>query len=250
MSVHMVLTSPMARNLVKRAVVMSGGNGGGMASIGAAAATPEQVGAQFMASKGIAADDPQALAKMRALSAAQVTDGLGLMTMAQGGKRTFSSPFPDGRILVDVPMAYRTGAFTKVPVMIGATSADIGGNSGSMIVGARDLSAEIAKTGTPVYAYRFSYVAESTKRPGAQHASDIPFFFDTQAIKLGTAATARDNAVGDAISSYVVNFARSGNPNGANLPAWPRYAPAADVIMDFAADGVPRAIKDPLTPAR
>lgn len=248
MSVHMVLTSPMTRGMVKRAVVMSGGDGVGMGAQTFAGA--EQIGAEFMAGKGITADDPQALAKMRALSAEQVTDGLGLMQLFRGGKRNFSSPFTDGRIAVDVRKAYQTGAFTKVPVMIGATSADIGGNTGVMIVGARDIAGELAGQGLPVYAYRFSYVAESVKTPGAQHASDIPFFFDTQAIKYGAATTPRDNAMGAVISDYLVNFAKTGNPNGTRLPKWPRYAAPADILMDFAADGTPRAGKDPLNAAK
>jgi para-nitrobenzyl esterase len=246
MSVHMVLTSPMTRGLVKRAVVMSGGDGQGMATLGSAGATPEQVGAEFIASKGIAADDPQALAKMRALTAVQVTDGLSLVKLFGGGKRTFSSPFADGRIAVDVAKAYKAGAYTKVPVMIGATSADIGGNTGSMIAGARTLSGEIAKAGVSVYAYRFSYVAQSIPTSGASHASDIPFFFDTQGIKYGAATTPRDTAMGDTISDYLVNFAKTGNPNGGTLPQWPRYDAKADVIMDFAADGQARAGRDPL----
>lgn len=119
-----------------------------------------------------------------------------------------------------------------------------------MIVGARDIAGELAGQGLPVYAYRFSYVAESVKTPGAQHASDIPFFFDTQAIKYGAATTPRDNAMGTAISDYLVNFAKTGNPNGTRLPEWPRYAARADVLMDFAANGTPRAVKDPLNPAK
>lgn len=245
MSVHMILTSPKTRGLVRHAVVMSGGDGQGMGAQTAAAA--EQVGAEFMASKGISASDPEALAKMRALSAEQVTDGLGLMKLFGGGKRNFSSPFTDGQVAVDVAAAYRSGAFTRVPVMIGATSADIGGNTGTMIVGARTIGGEIAKAGIPVYAYRFSYVAQSIPTSGAGHASDIPFFFDTQAIKYGDETTARDNAMGETISTYLVNFARTGDPNGAGLPAWPRYEPSLNVLMDFASDGKARAIRDPLT---
>jgi para-nitrobenzyl esterase len=96
-----------------------------------------------------------------------------------------------------------------------------------------------------VYAYRFSYVATSLKEPGAQHATDIPFFFDTAAIKYGSKTTARDAAMARAMSAYLVNFARRGDPNGAGLPAWPRYARASDEIMDFAGNGKPVAEKDP-----
>jgi para-nitrobenzyl esterase len=81
--------------------------------------------------------------------------------------------------------------------------------------------------------------------PGAQHASDIPFFFDTAAIKYGDKATPRDAAMGKAISTYLVNFAKRGDPNGAGLPAWPAYTRASDAIMDFAPNGKPAAGKDP-----
>ena len=46
-----------------------------------------------------------------------------------------------------------------------------------------------------------------------------------------------DNAMGKAISAYLVNFAKTGDPNGAGLPVWPRYERAKDEIMDFAANG-------------
>jgi para-nitrobenzyl esterase len=51
--------------------------------------------------------------------------------------------------------------------------------------------------------------------------------------------------MGSAMSAYLVNFAKHGDPNGAGLPAWPRYARASDEIMDFAASGKPVAGKDP-----
>ena len=146
---------------------------------------------------------------------------------------------------MDAGDAYRTGKFTRVPMMIGATSADMGGKTGFMIAGARSVAATIADQGVPVYAYRFSYVAESLGQPGAQHASDIPFFFDTQAIKYGEKTTARDNAMGKTISTYLVNFARTGNPNGAGLTEWPRHSRANDEIVDFTDSGKAVAQKDP-----
>jgi para-nitrobenzyl esterase len=153
---------------------------------------------------------------------------------------------------VDAGAAYRSGTFTHVPMMIGATSADIGGKTGSMVAGARNLSTVIAGKGVPVYAYRFSYVAEKQPQPPtgdpaqrAGHASDIPFFFNTQAIKYEATTTPRDNAMGKTISAYLVNFAKTGDPNGAGLPEWPRYERAKDVIMDFAPSGTAVPGKDP-----
>lgn len=244
-SVHNLLTSPLSRGMFARAVIMSGGDGRGMLG-GDTMPVAEETGAAFGESKGVSRGDPQALAKLRALSAEQVTDKLNLVALFHGGKRTFSSPFPDGRIAVDALAAYRSGAFDKVPIMIGATSADIGGEKGPMVAGARDLAGLLTDQRAPVYYYRFSYVAESIAKPGAEHASDIPYFFATQAIRYGAATTPRDNAMGAAISSYVVNFARSGEPRGRGLPGWSRYSRVVDHVMDFAADGKPTEKRDPL----
>lgn len=243
LSVHTLVTSPLARGLFHRAVVMSGGNG--MALGGGGLAAMEKICVDFAASKGIAADDPEALNKLRALSAEEVTSGLNLEALFKPGPRNFASPFVDGIVATDAGDAYRTGKFAKVPMMIGATSADMGGKTGFMIAGARSVAGVIADQDVPVYAYRFSYVAESLGEPGAQHATDIPFFFDTQAIKYAEKTTARDNVIGRTMSTYLVNFAKTGNPNGAGLTEWPRYSRTRDEIVDFTDSGKAVAQKDP-----
>ncbi|HEX7853686.1 MAG TPA: carboxylesterase family protein [Sphingobium sp.] len=251
MSVHALITSPMGKGLFQRAIIMSGGDGTAHDPVTLAQA--EKTGADFLQSKGIAPDDPEALQKMRALPAGQVVDGLNLMALFAKGPRTFSSPFPDGRIAVDTGAAYASGRFAHVPVMIGATSNDIGGRDGFMVSGARRSAAVLADTKLPVFSYRFSYVAESIGGSGggsgAGHATDIPFFFDTTALKYGAATTARDRTMARTISRYVVNFARMGDPNGAGLPDWPRYDPHADRIMDFTSDGQAVPGKDAWTDA-
>ena len=245
MSVHTLVTSPLAKGLFHRAVVMSGGNA--QSNDGPQLADVERIYLDFARSKGIAEDDPQALAKLRALSAEEVTDGLSMIQLFQPkpGPKTFSGPFVDGKIQVDLDAAYASGNFAQVPMMIGATSADMGGKLGVMVAGARDASARIARNGVPVWYYRFSYVADSVGQPGAQHATDVPFFFNTQAIKYGDKTSPRDNRMGDTISSYIVNFAKAGNPNGSGLPAWPEYDAASDLMMDFAATGQAVSGKDP-----
>lgn len=248
MSVHMLMTSPLTRGAFHKAIVMSGGDGDGVAPGTLAGA--EETGAKFGESKGVPRDDPQALTRLRALSADQITEGLNLAHLFRPGPRTFSSPFPDGKIAVDVGAAYRSNSFNRVPVMIGATSADIGGPTGAMIAGARTLASLITRRGVPVYAYRFSYIATSVDGEGAQHATDIPFFFDTQQVKYGAETSPRDMAIGKTISSYAVNFAKTGKPNGPSLPAWPRYDPGGEVLMDFSTNGQALARKDPLVTAK
>lgn len=243
-SVHALMVSPMARGLFARAVIMSGGDG---SSCPCTLRDAERAGLSFAASQGIAADDPDALVSLRALDQDRVTDGLNIDTMdRQFEAGTLIPTFTDGTIMVDLARAYAAEEFAKVPVMIGATSDDIGGPDGFMVAGARAVARTLSAKGVPVFGYRFSYVAEGLEPGnGALHATDIPFFFDTQAIKYGPATTPRDNAMGAAISAYLVNFVRTGEPNDAGLPAWPRYSSSSDEIMDFAADGTARPGKDP-----
>ncbi|MEG3175667.1 carboxylesterase family protein [Sphingomonas sp. RB3P16] len=244
-SVHALVTSPLATGLFGKAIVMSGGDA--RSDPAATLAGAEQIGIAFARNKGIDPTAPDALARLRALSAEQVTDGLNLATMPRpgAGPATYGGPFVDGTVAVDIRRVYASGRFAKVPMLIGATSADIGGTKGSMIAGGREVAALLADTGMPVWAYRFSYVADSIGTPGAQHASDIPYFLDTADIKYGAATTPKDKAVARAISRAIVTFARTGTPNGAGLPNWPRYARATDQLMDFGADGTAVARADP-----
>jgi para-nitrobenzyl esterase len=245
-SVNTLLTSPMAQGLFAKAVILSGGEG----VIPGAPASPEaaaQANVEFATKHGIAADDPDALAKLRALTAEQVVDGFNLMTMFTSPNPIYVGPFTDGKVAVAPLPAYTAGRFAKVPVMIGATDDDMGGRTGFMVAGARKIAGVLAAQGVPVYEYRFSYVPKAVEWPGgAKHASDVPFFFDTVAIKYGDKATDKDVALGHAMSAYLVNFAKKGDPNGAKLPRWPRYQRAADELVDFAASGAVVPQKDPL----
>lgn len=246
MSVHALLTSPLAKGLFQKAVVQSGGPNSGRAGTIASA---ETTGTAFAQSKGIAPDDPQALAKLRGLSAEQVTDGLNLATMGApaAGPKTFSGPVVDGTIAVDPETAYRAGRFARLPVMLGATSDDIGGPQGYMITAARGAAALLASKGVPTYYYRFSYVATSVrtdKTVGASHATDIPFFFDTAAIKYGAQTSATDRAAARTASAYLVNFVKRGDPNGAGLPQWPTTTADAPKMLDLDARGGAALVQD------
>jgi len=95
------------------------------------------------------------------------------------------------------------------------------------------------KQGQPVYAYRFDYVADSMKKEwaGALHATEIPYVFNTVQARYADALTANDQAMSEQMQKYWVNFAKTGEPNGAGLPQWARYDAQSDRIMTFSADG-------------
>jgi para-nitrobenzyl esterase len=111
---------------------------------------------------------------------------------------------------------------------------------------ARYVARTLTAHGQPVYEYRFSYVAESLRQqsPGAMHATDIPFAFDTVAARYGKDLTAQDAAAAHSMHAYWVAFATTGKPEVTGQPAWPLYDAKGDRIMDFTNAG-PVAGSDP-----
>lgn len=111
---------------------------------------------------------------------------------------------------------------------------------------ARFTARAFAALDLPAFVYRFSYVPSAMKGriDGAPHASELPFVFDTLASRPGSISS-QDRNVAQMMNGYWANFARTGNPNGRGMPAWPRYEPASDPILDFAPDGMPRGGPDP-----
>jgi para-nitrobenzyl esterase len=111
---------------------------------------------------------------------------------------------------------------------------------------ARQIARTLSARGQPTYYFRFSYVAESLRKqvPGAPHATDIPFAFDTVAARYGKDLTAQDAALAKAMHEYWVSFARTGKPVAKGHPEWPAYSAQNDLVMDFTNDG-PKVLADP-----
>jgi para-nitrobenzyl esterase len=62
---------------------------------------------------------------------------------------------------------------------------------------------------------------------------------------VSAAVTDEDRKVAQTIHAYWVDFARTGDPNGAGLTNWPRYDVQNDAIFDFRGDGTQAAVPDP-----
>jgi para-nitrobenzyl esterase len=103
---------------------------------------------------------------------------------------------------------------------------------------------ERAKAGAPAYVYQVDYRARTEPRRGAFHSIDIGLVFgtlDTADALTGTSAEAQ--AASRAMQESFVAFARTGDPNNAAIPHWPRYDLAARSTMVF--DAQARVEDDP-----
>lgn len=70
---------------------------------------------------------------------------------------------------------------------------------------------------------------------GAYHSGELAYVFGNVGL-VGLDWTDWDHELSDTISQYWVNFARTGDPNGEGLPAWPSYESATDESIEFGSE--------------
>jgi para-nitrobenzyl esterase len=260
-SVNRLMTSLAARGLFVRGIAASGGGRDHWPSL----AEAEAKGAAFASSEGIAGDD---IAALRALPADRVK---GVITLLNGDETKYSGPITDGKIITDDPntlfaagqakgIRYIVGSnsdelgFIPAPLLasfVAKATAALGGGVdavraayGSPEIYAHKIASDFPFTepalalaarqsaATPTWLYRFGYVVEEKRATlaGAPHASDIPFQFDNLAA-TGGKVTPADMAAAKLVADYWVNFAKTGDPNGAGLPRWPRFDAESQTLL-------------------
>ena len=70
---------------------------------------------------------------------------------------------------------------------------------------------------------------------GAYHSGELAYVFGNTGL-VGLDWTDWDHELARVITRYWTNFARTGDPNGEGLPAWPRYERATDRSIEFGAE--------------
>ncbi len=199
----------------------------------------------------------------------------------------------DGRLMAETPTeAFARGHAHDVPLMIGSNSyeaslvaalppklllsriqpsvqaayadqklderglADAAMTDGVMGAPARWIAGK-ASSGAPSYLYHFSYVPESRRGhvPGAGHATEIPFVFDSWPTlgKNGDGVAPGKQTMDETAIMHAcwVSFAKHGRPEMCAPGGWPAYDPVKDQLMEFGlSNGVRTHFRKPLLDAQ
>jgi para-nitrobenzyl esterase len=226
-SVQVLCRSPFSKDLVAKAISMSGG---GLDSLGSAPGltldTAQAVNKRFMdffkktdlsAMRALPFDTLLSMAKVYAektkanLAFRPVIDGYFL-------KNTFSD-------------AARANEISDIPYMFGFTSND-NRNMTKPIQDFGALRAELSKK--PVYAYMFQRQLPGDSS-GAFHSSDLWYIFHSQRHSWRP-FTEGDKTLSTQMTDYWTNFATFGDPNGKDGGPWTPYSAEHPEFMLLDAD--------------
>jgi para-nitrobenzyl esterase len=83
-----------------------------------------------------------------------------------------------------------------------------------------------AQAGNAGYEYQFDLATPGREALGAVHGAEVSSVFGT-----------RDGGTSAAMQLYWTNFAKTGNPNGAGVPQWPKFDASARGYLEFAESG-------------
>jgi para-nitrobenzyl esterase len=275
-SVNALMGAPVARGLFHKAIVESGGGRDEWAVLRSEQAdkrSAESVGVAFAKVAGLG--DASA-ASLRALPAETILKGLGMLDMQEStysgamidgqlltaqAAQIFAAgtqarvPYLVGSNSDELGQLPMIGAMTAAALgkmVLNASDKQqllkvYGGESGVAAGLINDLFfneaarhfAQLARSAQqPTWLYRFSYVPEASraKQKGAPHASEVAFVFDNLA-RTAPQSSERDRSAAAQMAQYWVNFARSGDPNGAGLPGWPPFQAESQALLDFSNSG-------------
>lgn len=206
-SVRCLVSSPLAKPLISKAIIMSAG---GFSPVRGGTTTQEasdQLHKEILDAAGLTTLEQLYAADWQTLYDAQQ------QYVAQTGKWSLSFPHIDGHLITkDFSEAVLDNTLADIPYMVGSVANDIMGLNEGLEAFAlmRD-----SLSSNPVYIYYFDSAPPTDGRPaltGSFHSSELWSVFHTMD-RSWRPFTEADYALSDTIIDYFTNFVRWGNPN-------------------------------------
>ena len=202
MSVNAIVASPLAKGLFQRAIAQSGGSFTETLNPASTLDTAQQRNLELTQSMGVS------IADLRALPADSVMK-----------IRARTSTVIDNVVIPFIYGTFKEGKQNDVPLLTGWNEGDGAGLGGSNGTWARMQT----ETGTqPAFLYYFKRVPPGEPNFGAFHSAEFGYALNTLQL-WDRPFTEWDYQLEETMSSYWVNFAKTGNPNGEGLPEWPKF---------------------------
>ena len=101
-------------------------------------------------------------------------------------------------------------------------------------------------THQPIYTYYFDRAIPWPQHPeyGAFHSGELPYFFRNLSL-MNRPWEALDRKISDEVSTYLKNFAATGDVNGEGLAHWPSYEAGSAVTMQLGEHMGPMPLAEP-----
>lgn len=239
MSVQTLISSELSGNMIKRAIMQSGGSYGKGLHRDLPLSDAMKFGEQFVAVTGA-----KSLEELRAMSTEQLNAAIGpfIGKMFEIGEGLILIPNIDGYVLKDgYYNLIDQGNIKNIPYLMGSNLNDIlttkeavaAGEMSPLYEGCRDFSFKLEVNGhTPAYVYHFTRQLPGDDA-GAFHSSELWYMFGTLN-RCWRPMTAHDKQLSEEMLSYWTNFMKTGNPNGAGLESWEPCSKESVFIKEFA----------------
>lgn len=222
MSVQDLVTSPLSKDLMQKAIIQSGGGVSDRSPLdGAQLIDAEQAGKEMMEFGGY-----NNLESMRAVSAEDILALMNRYRMEKG--RGMLSPVIDGYVLTsNFSQAARANKIADIPYIIGYNTDDMG----AMTNGLGQFCKLRAKNGGKAFAYEFAR-AMPGDTAGAFHSAELWYVFHTLR-NCWRPFTEGDNVLSDYMVDAWTNFVKYDNPNGKGKELWRPYTEENQQFMVF-----------------
>lgn len=236
-SIQSLCASPLSRDMVSKAISMSGG---GLSNLRPGIALDT---AQIQCKKMMDFFNKSTLADMRSLSFDELTK-MATEYADTTKTRIFFSPVVDNHVLTGTfSETALQGKIADIPYMIGYTANDL--MDMSQAVG--DFCAlRSEKSKKPAYAYIFQRQLPGDSS-GAFHSADLWYIFHSFKHSWRP-FTKGDEELSLQIVDYWTNFAKYGDPNGKEKGIWTPYTKTSPKFMILDAKGDKKDLKMSETP--